>query len=777
MKKCTNKEQSKYSVNAQISCKQHLEYVPYSMDIDFGHLLQEKGAKGSFDRFSVQVKKIEKTTGELIDVAFSLSDEFLEGDKGKISWLIENTDDNQFRIFFDVKENGPFHPPSKIGIIGNGDCLRFNDGVLHPLFFGLSFNPVAIDWDGDGITDILFPQTYSLNIGSPWWTIRFFKNEGTNEQPIFGEGIPLKYRDADGSFKYIHPGLKIELVDWNNDGLMDIVAFPYSFYYPVKYETPIIWIFINTGEYDCHGLPILELKHSIPVKLEDQYCSLKVVDWREDGRKSIIIGYYTTQYFEKNDELWFPASAEEKNQAKWPRRMLKTQFYLYENLSDDPDNPVFLEPKNLYDSENKEITFYGIPCMEIMDWDGDGKFDLIIGCDMLEMDKGYTKLYFYKNVGAKGSPAFMNMGDTKLFRERVGVYFSHADTAAFKGLLVTQQLYSGRIKYYRFSGRDDNDLPQFEDMGFIKQRNTYLNSYSTFSQGYFCDYDGDGDLDLITGNEEGYVLRAENIGTRKSPVFKEPEFFTQDGKAIELLNGLFGDSIYCRFTEGMIGQTSPMYIDWDGDGVMDLIVVISQKLLFFKNAGTNAKPCLFKPVEIRTESGKKVIRFRSKPIVMDWDGDGLVDIIGHDTEDSFLYYFRRYRDENSGELKLAEGIPLKYADGSYIVPREWHDYFKYYNAADWNRSGSYDIFVSASDIIMYLQNVGDNSNPVFLKPVRLSVDGEPISVSHHESAPFPVDWDGRGVLDLVVSGESGLFYLFRRSYLEGYHKRITCTIE
>ena len=94
----------------------------------------------------------------------------------------------------------------------------------------------------------------------------------------------------------------------------------------------------------------------------------------------------------------------------------------------------------------------------------------------------------------------------------------------------------------------------------------------------------------------------------------------------------------------------------------------------------------------------------------------------------------------------------------------------------WKGNGAYDIFISASDIILYLENVGDNAHPKFLKPVRVSVDDVPISVSHHESTPFPVDWDGRGVLDLVVSGESGLFYLFRRSCLEGVHNRINCTI-
>lgn len=38
------------------------------------------------------------------------------------------------------------------------------------------------------------------------------------------------------------------------------------------------------------------------------------------------------------------------------------------------------------------------PCPEIVDWDGDGKTDLLIG--------GEAKLWFYKNIGTAESPEF-----------------------------------------------------------------------------------------------------------------------------------------------------------------------------------------------------------------------------------------------------------------------------------------------------------------------------------------------------------------------------------
>jgi hypothetical protein len=58
----------------------------------------------------------------------------------------------------------------------------------------------------------------------------------------------------------------------------------------------------------------------------------------------------------------------------------------------------------------------------------------------------------------------------------------------------------------------------------------------------------------------------------------------------------------------------------------------------------------------------------------------------------------------------------------------------------------------------------------------MTADGRSLSVGNHVTTPFPVDWDHSGKLDLLVSGESGLFYLFRRGYLEGIHSKITCQV-
>ena len=50
-------------------------------------------------------------------------------------------------------------------------------------------NPSVVDWDGDGLKDLLVGQFGSGKI-------RFYKNSGTNEAPVFTD---FSYLQADGS--------------------------------------------------------------------------------------------------------------------------------------------------------------------------------------------------------------------------------------------------------------------------------------------------------------------------------------------------------------------------------------------------------------------------------------------------------------------------------------------------------------------------------------------------------------------------------------------------
>jgi hypothetical protein len=751
--------QRAYGLRVSIESPERYRNVPYGIEVDFGKLLADQGATGTFDRFSVMVKKADRATGKLEDVNWNLSDAFLIGNAGRVNWLIDDTNEREYVIFYDVKEHGPWPPPAYVGLVGNGDCLHYNDGKPHPMHVGMSANAVAVDWDGDGVTDIISPQDYTFTRESPDFCVRFFRNEGTNDAPLFGDGIPLQARSAEG-VSFVPGGLSIEVLDWDGDGLPDILSIPYG--------GGDITLFANTGERDAHALPILEAKGGIGVASAGKYPCIRVVDWHGDGRRSLLVGWMIeTEGVTIDQPLWFAATEEEKQNAYWPRWYYKCHFDYYENLARPGEPPKFAPPVRLKTTDGQDISWYIAPSFESMDYDGDGQEELLVLCNSERMDKGYTRVRVYKNVGTPSAPVFEDRGLLPGLKDRSFLYFRQVDTPAFKGLLVQPGSGGGKVQYLELKGRNAKGQPLYRSRGFLMQRSAYVNSYSGFAQACLSDWEGDGDLDLTMGCETGWVTRCRNVGSQKWPVFTPSEFLSQGGRPIELLNGPWSDP--GSLMEAPIGQTAPMYVDWDGDGTMDLLVAIARKLLFYRNVGTSLHPKLLAPVDIAAVGQQRVKGHRDKPAIIDWDGDGLLDIVG--AYEGMMYLFKRYRDRQTGELRLAAGMPLRNQDGTNLSPQGG-----FWNAGDWKGKGSYDLFFAGWNSVVYVENAGTNAEPAFLLPVAMTADGESISVGKHVTTPIPVDWDRSGRLDLFVSGESGLLHLFRRNYLEGAHKRITCRV-
>jgi hypothetical protein len=128
-----------------------------------------------------------------------------------------------------------------------------------------------------------------------------------------------------------------------------------------------------------------------------------------------------------------------------------------------------------------------------------------------------------------------------------------------------------------------------------------------------CDWDGDGDHDLLAGTIDGKVYLLTNGGTREKPRFAARVLI--DPKA--------------RGYAGTAFRTAgPCAADWDRDGDFDLVVgTESNGVLLFRNVGTGTEPRLAKAVELLPD-GKPFRRgYRMKPHVTDWNEDGLSDLL------------------------------------------------------------------------------------------------------------------------------------------------------
>jgi hypothetical protein len=154
----------------------------------------------------------------------------------------------------------------------------------------------------------------------------------------------------------------------------------------------------------------------------------------------------------------------------------------------------------------------------------------------------------------------------------------------------------------------------------------------------FVDLDGDGIGDILTGSFPGelYFFKGQGKGAFAAPVKLQRE-----GKDINL------------------GPSSTVFaVDWRGTGRRDLLVGNMQgDLYLLPNDGTKTNPAYGTPRKL--EAGGQAIRAPhhgdSQPVAADWDGDGMLDLIVGWGDGSVVWY----RNVGSkAEPKLAEGIPL-----------------------------------------------------------------------------------------------------------------------
>src|SRR5581483_6036837 len=81
-------------------------------------------------------------------------------------------------------------------------------------------------------------------------------------------------------------------------------------------------------------------------------------------------------------------------------------------------------------------------------------------------------------------------------------------------------------------------------------------------------------------------------------------------------------------------------------------------------------------------------------------------------------------------------------------------------AADWNGDGVLDLLVGdIAGHVWLVPNEGTARKPAFGTPRKLEADGKVIQVPHGDSHPVVADWDGDGVPDLVVGcGNGGVLW-------------------
>ena len=610
--------------------------------------------------------------------------------------------------------------------------LQYKDTTTtKDLAVGLWANPLPMDYDQDGDLDLVISCT-----DVPFNGTFLFKNgsKDQNGNPIFD--APVKIGDG-------MRNVAISYVDGEPRVLG--VGLEYDNFRRYGYTRPV-------GLYQASEL--LDL-------YKERFSDWKYVDYDNDGDMDLIVG------IDDWSEYGWDNAFNEK--GEWTNGDLRGYLYLLTN-----DNGKYRNNGKIL-AGDKPIDVYGNTTPNIADFDGDGDLDIICG----EFVDRFT---YFENTGSRENPTYATgrflenaSGILEMDLEMMRPVALDWNNDNKIDLVVGDE--DGRVVFIENTGTVKDNMPIFMSPIYIQQKSQNL-KFGALVTPFSVDWDDDGDEDLICGNSAGYIGFIENLDGSENPDFKEPVYLEADGEIIRIMAGESG-SIQGP-AERKWGYTTLTVADWDGDGLKDIVLnSIFGKVEWYRNIGTKTAPKLTKMGGVKVawdksgipkpkwnwwnpEKDELATQWRTTPYAIDWNKDGLMDLVMLDHE-GYLAFFERFKKRGKLYLKPGQRI-FKNADGTIgtdllrLTEREaGGSGRRKIEFTDWDGDGDLDLLANSENIEWY-ENVGEtNGNTIFKKRGNLVNT----KLAGHTTSPTVVDWDKDGKPNLLIGAEDGHFYFLK----------------
>jgi len=211
---------------------------------------------------------------------------------------------------------------------------------------------------------------------------------------------------------------------------------------------------------------------------------------------------------------------------------------------------------------------------------------------------------------------------------------------------------------------------------------------------------------------------------------------------------------------------NPQVVDWNNDGLEDFMLGDMDGYVNFFQRYDDGIYDLQASVHIQAMGVDIDVEHMAGPACvftafdgtrtrLDWNEDGLGDLVVGAWSLTGSPTLRLYLNSGSNENPEFDYYSFIKAAGEDIHVSRLNPHI-----VDLDGDGKKDIIVgNHHGDILFFQNIGTNSNPVFPQEVGLCSCGVPIDINTG-SKIWPEDMNGDGILDILASDYDGLVYVF-----------------